>query len=232
MSMPIELKDGLDFSPANPLRTEVANLLRKQILDGQILSGERLIELEIAKLLDVSRMPVREALRILESEGLIQMVPRRGLLVAEYTEDDIIEFYTIRKALEVCAIHIVIDKISQDEIKKLKLYCKKAMEASIKNDINEVCLWAAKFNDEIYDSCGMPRLVKQIKTTQNYLRTFRLLSFRKPKRTKQALEEHKEIILLVEARNYKGASDATSAHLNSALDAYLDSWRDSKDRKY
>ena len=70
MSMPIELKDGLDFSPANPLRTEVANLLRKQILDGQILSGERLIELEIAKLLDVSRMPVREALRILESEGI------------------------------------------------------------------------------------------------------------------------------------------------------------------
>lgn len=230
--MPIELNAGLDFSPTSPLRTEVTNLLRKQILDGQISSGERLIEEEIAKLLDVSRMPVREALRILESEGLIHMVPRKGLFVAEYTEDDIVEFYTIRKALEVCAVNLVIDKISQEEITKLKKYCDKALNASLKNDTKEVCIWAAKFNEEIYNSCGMNRLKEQIKTTQNYLRTFRLLSFREPERTKNALEEHKKIILLIEAGDHEGAAKATSEHLDGALEAYIASWRQNKGKKY
>ena len=92
------------MEPSSTLRTEVANLLRKQILDGDIPCGERLIETEIASQLGVSRMPVREALRMLESEGLINQVPRKGLIVAEYTENDIREYYTIREALEVCAM--------------------------------------------------------------------------------------------------------------------------------
>ena len=171
--MAIKLDAELDIAPSSTLRAEVANLLRKQILDGDIPSGERLIETEIADQLGVSRMPVREALRMLESEGLINQIPRKGLIVAEYTENDIREYYTIREALEVCAIKIVIDKISKEELEELKMYCRKAEEAHTAGDIEMVCRWTAKFNERIYDSCEMPRLKEQIKTTQKYLRTFR-----------------------------------------------------------
>lgn len=229
--MTIKLEEGLVLSPANPLRVEVANLLRKLILDGQIPSGERIIEMEIAAQLGVSRMPVREALRILESEGLIQQIPRRGLFVTAFTEDDIREFYTIRGALEVCAIKIVIDRITPEELAALKDYCKKAREAFGRHDINEVCLWTAKFNEEIYNSCGMPRFKEEIKNTQNYLRTFRLLSFRTSERTEQALNEHEEIIRLVEAKDREGAARATEKHLYGAMTSYIESWKERNAKK-
>ena len=112
----------------------------------------------------------------------------RGLIVAEYTENDIREYYTIREALEVCAIKIVIDKISKEELEELKMYCRKAEEAHTAGDIEMVCRWTAKFNERIYDSCEMPRLKEQIKTTQKYLRTFRFTSFKEATRTEQALK--------------------------------------------
>ena len=173
-------------------------------------------------------MPVREALRMLESEGLINQVPRKGLIVAEYTENDIREYYTIREALEVCAIKIVIDKISKDELEELKMYCRKAEEAHAHDDIEAVCRWTAKFNDRIYDSCEMPRLKEQIKTTQKYLRTFRFTSFKEATRTEQALKEHAEIIRLVEKKDYEGAALATSVHLRDAMQAYIRLWRQRK----
>ena len=228
--MAIKLDAELDIAPSSTLRAEVANLLRKQILDGDIPSGERLIETEIADQLGVSRMPVREALRMLESEGLINQIPHKGLIVAEYTENDIREYYTIREALEVCAIKIVIDKISKEELEELKMYCRKAEEAHAAGDIEMVCRWTAKFNERIYDSCEMPRLKEQIKTTQKYLRTFRFTSFKEASRTEQALKEHAEIIRLVEKKDYEGAAHATSVHLRDAMRAYLKLWKQRKGR--
>ncbi len=227
--MAIKLETGLAFEKSSTLRAEVANLLRKQILDGEIPCGERLIETEIASQLGVSRMPVREALRMLESEGLIKSVPRKGLIVAEYTEEDIREYYTIREALEVCAIKIVIDKITEEELHELEYYCRMAEDARLAGNRDEVCEWTGKFNDRIYDCCGMPRLKEQIKNTHKYLRTFRFTSFKEPSRTAQALREHEEILRLVAAKDYEGAARATSVHLRDALQAYLKLWRQRKE---
>lgn len=229
--MTITIDAGLKLAKRSTLRGEVANLLRKRILDGDIPSGERLIETEIAEQLGVSRMPVREALRMLESEGLIKSVPRKGLIVTEYTEDDIREYYTIREALEVCAIKIVIDKITQEEIRELEHYCRMAEDARLAGNRDEVCEWTAKFNDRLYDCCGMPRLKEQIKNTHKYLRTFRFTSFKEPERTVQALREHEEILRLVAAKDYDGAVRATSVHLRDALEAYLKLWRLRKGQK-
>lgn len=225
-ALTIKLEAGLDLSPFNPLRIEIANLLRRLILNGQIPPGERLIETEIAEQLGVSRMPVREALRILESEGLIRQVPHKGLFVTQLSEDDIREFYTIRQALEVCAIKIVTDRITRAEIEALRGYCEKAREAFCKNDIDGVCFWTAKFNEEIYVSCGMPRFEEEIKNTQNYLRTFRFLSFRTKERAEQALSEHEEIIRLVEAKDHEGAARATEKHLKRAMESYIEAWKE------
>lgn len=221
----IKLEDVPYLGVNGTLRAEVANLLRKQILDGEISSGERLIETEIASQLGVSRMPVREALRMLESEGLIKSVPRKGLIVAEYTEEDIREYYTIREALEVCAVKIVIDRITPDEIRELEHYCRMAEDARLAGNRDDVCKWTAKFNDRLYECCRMPRLKEQIESTHKYLRTFRFTSFKEPSRTAQALREHEEILRLVAAKDYDGAARATSIHLRDSLETYIRLWR-------
>ena len=218
-------KTQLSLSPVTTLRSEITNLLRELILNGDLHSGERLKEVEIANQLGVSRMPVREALCALESEGLVRQEPRKGLVVVEYTEADIKEYYTIREALEVCAIKIIIGKISEEELSELKSYCDKAWEAYEKNDIEEVCAWSAQFNEHIYDSCGMPRLQEQIKTTQKYLRTFRFTSFKEPARMEQAIREHKEILRCVEAKDYDGAAEMVEKHLRDATTAYIELWK-------
>lgn len=221
----IKLEDMPYLGANGTLRNEVANLLRKQILDGDIPSGDRLIETEIASQLGVSRMPVREALRMLESEGLIKSVPRRGLIVVEYTEEDIREYYTIREALEVCAVKIVVDRITQDEILELEHYCRMAEEARLADNRDDVCKWAAKFNDRLYACCRMPRLKEQIETAHKYLRTFRFTSFKEPSRTEQALREHEEILRLIAAKDHEGAARATSVHLRDSMEIYLKLWR-------
>ena len=217
----ITIDAGLKLAKRSTLRGEVANLLRKRILDGDIPSGERLIETEIAEQLGVSRMPVREALRMLESEGLIKSVPRKGLIVSEYTEEDIREYYTIREALEVCAVKIVIDRITPDEIHELGYYCRMAEDARLAGNRDDVCKWTAKFNDRLYEFCRMPRLKEQIESTHKYLRT----SFKEPSRTAQALREHEEILRLIAAKDYEGAARATSIHLRDSLETYLKLWR-------
>ena len=221
----ITIDAGLKLAKRSTLRGEVANLLRKRILDGDIPSGERLIETEIAEQLGVSRMPVREALRMLESEGLIKSVPRKGLIVSEYTEEDIREYYTIREALEVCAVKIVIDRITPDEIHELGYYCRMAEDARLAGNRDDVCKWTAKFNDRLYEFCRMPRLKEQIESTHKYLRTFRFTSFKEPSRTAQALREHEEILRLIAAKDYEGAARATSIHLRDSLETYLKLWR-------
>lgn len=218
-------KQLLNVTPANTLRSEITNMLREMILNGDLHSGERLKEVEIAEQLGVSRMPVREALFALESEGLLRQEPRKGLTVVEYTEADIKEYYTIREALEVCAIRIVIDKISKKELAELNKYCDNAWQAYKRNDIDEVCAWSAEFNEHIYDSCGMPRLKEQIKTTQKYLRTFRFISFKQPKRMERAIKEHKEILRKVEAKDYDGAAKTIEQHLRDATSVYIELWK-------
>ena len=223
-------KTQLSLSPVTTLRSEITNLLRELILNGDLHSGERLKEVEIANQLGVSRMPVREALCALESEGLVRQEPRKGLIVVEYTEADIKEYYTIREALEVCAIKMVIDKISKEELAELNKFCDNSWQAYKNNDIDEVCAWSAEFNEHIYDSCGMPRLKEQIKTTQKYLRTFRFTSFKEPARMERAIREHKEILRRVEAKDYDGAAKAIEQHLRDATSAYIELWKKRKVR--
>ena len=227
MSLQLDKKQ-LNVSTATTLRSEITNLLRELILNGDLQSGERLKEVEIAQQLGVSRMPVREALCALESEGLVRQEPRKGLIVVEYTEADIKEYYTIREALEVCAIKMVIDKISKEELAELNKFCDNSWQAYKNNDIDEVCAWSAEFNEHIYDSCGMPRLKEQIKTTQKYLRTFRFTSFKEPARMERAIREHKEILHRVKAKDYDGAAKTIEQHLRDATSAYIELWKKRK----
>ena len=108
-----------------PLRDVVFQTLRKAILKGELKPGERLMEVQLANRLGVSRTPIREAIRKLELEGLVTMIPRRGAEVAEITEKNMRDVLEVRRALEELAVKIACDKITEGELKELSVVAKK-----------------------------------------------------------------------------------------------------------
>ena len=103
-----------------PLRDVVFNTLRQAILRGELKPGERLMEIQLANKLGVSRTPIREAIRKLELEGLVLMIPRKGAEVAEITEKNMRDVLEVRKALEELAVQLACEKITAEEIDEMK----------------------------------------------------------------------------------------------------------------
>ena len=103
-----------------PLRDVVFNTLRQAILRGELKPGERLMEIQLANKLGVSRTPIREAIRKLELEGLVLMIPRKGAEVAEITEKSLRDVLEVRRALEELAVQLACEKITKEEIIKTK----------------------------------------------------------------------------------------------------------------
>jgi DNA-binding GntR family transcriptional regulator len=204
-----------------PLRQELASALRKAILTGELLQGERLIETDLAELLGVSRMPVREALRMLENEGLVHHIPRIGLVVTKFTEKDIKEIYAIREALEAYAIVLVAKNITSEEIEELERYCNASEKAAEENDFDALCLAMEKYNNRIYASCAMERMITIINKYQEYLRYFRMKSMKSITRSSQAMQEHREIVSALKSRDADHAVEIIHQHLQNSLKAYL-----------
>ena len=103
-----------------PLRDVVFNTLRQAILRGELKPGERLMEIQLANKLGVSRTPIREAIRKLELEGLVLMIPRKGAEVAEITEKSLRDVLEVRRALEELAVELACEKITPEQIQELK----------------------------------------------------------------------------------------------------------------
>ena len=103
-----------------PLRDVVFTRLRRQILRGEMKPGERLMEISLANRLGVSRTPVREAIRKLENEGLVVMVPRRGAHIAEITQQELLDVLEVRNSLEVLAIKKACEYMTEENIRRVK----------------------------------------------------------------------------------------------------------------
>ena len=102
-----------------PLRDVVFNTLRQAILTGELKPGERLMEIHLANKLGVSRTPIREAIRKLELEGLVTMIPRRGAEVAQITEKSLKDVLEVRRALDVLSVELACERITKEEMEEL-----------------------------------------------------------------------------------------------------------------
>lgn len=122
-----------------PLRDVVFRTLRRAILKGELKPGERLMEVQLANRLGVSRTPVREAIRKLELEGLVTMIPRRGAEVAEITEKNMRDVLEVRRALEELAVKIACEKMTDEEIELLRQASKKFRDTMYKRQSDRYC---------------------------------------------------------------------------------------------
>ena len=213
--------EPIQYNDFRPVRELVLERLREAILNKTLKPGDRIVEAELAQVFNVSRTPVREALRVLEAEGLLRRIPRKGLFVRGITREDVVEIYSIRIALESLAVSIAVERITPVEISRLaKLVdqMKKYTESKESDKLFSVC---QEFNDILVRASRMPRLIKLVKVYMEYLEQFRAISMAKHERQVAALREHEEILRAVVNRNPQEAEMAVKRHLQGALEAFL-----------
>jgi len=211
----------LEFSHLKPIRELIYEYIRKMIFNGELKEGERLVEKDLAEKLKVSRTPVREALRKLETEGLVVHLPRKGVVVKGFSKEDVIEIYSIRKSLEALAISFTVQNITEKEIEKLKNLNERMKEAAEEEDAEKLFELLREFNRVLIESCRMPRLISLINTYREYLERFRVVTMSKKERKLLALKEHDEIIDAIIKRDATRAQSLVQEHLQGALEAFL-----------
>ena len=155
--MPEDLK--LNMNAYLPLRDVVFHTLREAILKGDLRPGERLMELQLASKLGVSRTPIREAIRMLEQEGLAVTIPRKGAEVAKMTEKDMEDVLQIREALDELAVQVACDKMTAQQLKELTLAMKNFENAIQAGKLKKIIEYDVEFHDIIYRATDNPKLV-------------------------------------------------------------------------
>ena len=158
MKLSLQLDDYL------PLREVVFNTLRKAIIEGEFQPGERLMEVTLANKLGVSRTPVREAIRMLELEGLVVMVPRRGAEVAKITVKDLKDALEVRLALETLSVRLACERIDDEGKEELKASCIKFREAINSKLVPAIVQGDEAFHNVIYKATKNDKLIN---ITQN-----------------------------------------------------------------
>ena len=165
-----------------PLRDLVFNTLRQAILKGELKPGERLMEIQLAEQLGVSRTPVREAIRKLELEGYVIMMPRRGTYVANMSMSDISDIFEIRSALESLSNGLAAKRITPDELEHLQNLLVMLKPYVEQMDMEKIVELDIEFHDLLYHASRNKRLVGIISNLRDQLTRFRTLSMSYPGR--------------------------------------------------
>ncbi len=196
-----------------PLRDVVFKTLRQAILKGDMEPGERLMEITLANKLGVSRTPIREAIRKLELEGLVHMVPRKGAIVASISEKDMKDVLEVRVTLEELAVKLAIQNMEEPDIDQLRRAAKKFESAVIARDIVDIVEADVMFHDVIYNRTNNGRLIQIINNLREQMYRYRL-EYVKDARTHSILiSEHQDIIKALEKRDVDEAKNAVRQHI-------------------
>lgn len=201
---------GIDYQT---VQTAVTAHLRSAILSGEIGPGERLQQDEISERLGVSRMPVREALRVLESEGLVEMRPHRGAVVVDLRPEDISEIFEIRATLEAKAAERAAPRLTDATIANLRKVLDEM--ASVERDEVRWLDLNRQFHTTIYPACGWPRLCALIEAQRNVVQPYLRAALTFIGRTASAHEEHLLILQAAEGRDGRQLARYTVEHLQN-----------------
>ena len=225
-----ELK--MDVNDYLPLRDVVFNTLRQAILRGEMEPGERLMEIQLAQKLGVSRTPIREAIRKLELEGLVIMIPRKGAEVAHITEKDMKDVLEVRSTLEELVVELAIKNVTDEKIEELKCANKVFESAIVSKDAVNIVEADVKFHDILYSMTNNARLIQIINNLREQMYRYRVEYLKKKEFHKQLLWEHQEIIRAIEAGEIDVATKITEQHIDNQVEAVSDALRHLEENQF
>lgn len=198
-----------------PLRDVVFNTLRRAILRGELKPGERLMEIQLANKLGVSRTPIREAIRKLELEGLVLMIPRKGAEVAEITEKNMQDVLEVRKALEKLAAELACDRISAEQIAEMRKAAKDFEDILKTGDVTQIAEADVRFHDIICFATDNQRLITLLNNLREQMYRLRVEHLKQKECYPQLLEEHDTMIRMIEEGKKEEACAIIEKHIRN-----------------
>lgn len=214
-----------------PLRDVVFKTLRQAILKGELKPGERLMEIALAEKLGVSRTPIREAIRKLELEGLVVMVPRKGAHVANITEKDLNDVLEVRIGLENMAIDKACCLMKKEQFQELKAAEEHFSRILQKGDLTQLAEADVAFHEIIYRASNNERLLQLLGNLREVIYRYRI-EYLKDEATREKLaEEHAEIYEAISARDASKAKAFTFSHIENQRKAIIRSINESNQKE-
>ena len=215
---------ALSFQPATdsrPIREIAYDTLKKAIITGEIPAGERIVETEYADRLHISRTPLREALRKLERDGLVEYEIRRGVVVRAFTMKDVREIYTIRNALEMLTLPSIIENAQPEDIASLREKLAEMDKLQEKDDVEGLSPLAREFHAQLTSISQQKRILRVIEGQDEYIRRFSAMAIRQENRRTEAHEEHHRLVDYVEAKDLDHFRELMQHHINRSMENCL-----------
>lgn len=214
-------KQKIESAEVAPLRDRIADSIRSSIIDGRVKPGERLTEPEVAKLLGVSRTPVREAFFQLISEGFVEVAPRRGVVVADLSPQDAEETYILKGALEALAATLAVEKVTEELVHALEGINEELRAAvdAAPADMGRVLDLNNRFHQTLSDASGNRKLSRLVTVYRRQTLRYNYIYLSAVSRLRQSVEEHRAMIEALRRKDVDEVGRMVRLHNDAALRA-------------
>ncbi len=216
-----KFSDDMEINNA-PLYNSLLGKLQRDILTGKLKPGQKLTEQNLCKTYGVSRTPVREALRQLETDGLVENILNRGAFVIGMTDQDYEDMFELRKAYEIQAVKWAIERITDEEMDKLEETFEFMEFYTLRDDIEKMLTINNGFHQVIYEASHNRMLQKMLSSYQNFLKYKGMDSVYDDNYLTTVLEEHRAIFKAFKDRDVKAGALAMEIHINRAKERRCD----------
>ena len=183
------------------LREKILESIRDAIMSGSLKPGEKVAEPELAERFGISRTPIREAFRQLESEGYLTVIPRKGAVVTTFSQQDVEEFYAIKSILEGYAAKRACEKLTDKELERLEQINKRLKQMAAEGDVHHFFKVHNDFHDLFIKAADNDKLTELIQSLVSRFKRLRVASLSVPGRMEISVQEHEKIIDAFRKRN-------------------------------
>ncbi len=216
----------IDIKEHKPLRELVYEEIRIQIMNGNIRPGTRLMEVDIAEEIGVSRTPVREAIRKLEKEGLVSIEQRRGAYVSKISKQEMFEILEVRQQMEGLAAFLAASRMTKEQIEKLKKVEVNYSKAVKSENTLDMITNDSLFHKMILEGSNNKTLIRLVSPLQEMALRFRYLYYDDISRAVNVPDEHEKIIKAIENGSDEEARQATYNHIKSLKELIQEALKD------
>lgn len=203
-------------SSAAPVREQAVEKLQYLLVSGRFVPGERLKELDLIELLGTSRTTIREALRQLEADGLITMVPGRGPIVAMLTAQEVRDLYEVREVLELLALRLFSERASDAQVRQLRASLDSLEEAHLTGGPERILAAKQEFYHVLFSGSDNASLSTLAERLQVRVTRVRLASLSQPDRIAVGIAELLPVVEAITRRDATAAETAYRFHMNQA----------------
>lgn len=208
--------------PRQSLHQEVANRLRQRIIEGDIAPGSKLNERELCEVMNVSRTPLREAIKMLAAEGLVELLPNRGAAVAQLDEQDVIDTFEVIAGLEGLSGELAAQRITPEELAEIRALHFEMCAAHARRDLPTYYRLNAAIHERINAAARNPVLAQTWRTVNARLQVLRFRSNLDGAKWDQALDEHEQMVDMLARRDAEGLRKLLAHHLIVKRDTVIE----------